>query len=82
MGEMREVLSGRQSMAQLSQEVSSITPEARQRLLDNIFSSPGKFLVQVPPTESLALKSDLQLPWSKLRDMRRYVICRCRRGLA
>ena len=59
-------------MVQLSREVTSITSEYRKHLLDEIFKQPGRFLIEIPPTQSLALKSDLQLPWAKLREMRRY----------
>ena len=74
MGSMREAISGRESMAQLSREITTITPEHRRQLLDEIFKQPGKFVVEVPPAETLALKADLQLPWSKLREMRRYYL--------
>ena len=70
---MRETVSGGDSAIQLSREVSALTPEFRKKLVDNLFMMPGKFIIQVPPTESLALKSDLQLPWAKLREMRRYI---------
>lgn len=70
---MRESISARDSMAQLSREVTSLTSEYRKQLLDEIFKLPGRFLIEVPPPESLALKSGLQLSWTKLREMRRYV---------
>lgn len=73
LGKMRESISARDSMAQLSREVTSLTSECRKQLLDEIFKQPGRFLIEVPPAESLALKSDLQLPWTKLREMRRYI---------
>lgn len=72
LGRIRESISGRESMAQLSREVSALTSHDRKTLLDKLFKQPGKFVIEVPPAESLALKSDLQLPWTKLREMRRY----------
>lgn len=76
-GRMRASVSGGESMVQLSREVTSITSEYRKHLLDEIFKQPGRFLIEIPPTESLALKSDLQLPWAKLREMRRYRVEQC-----
>ena len=73
LGKMRESLSRRESMAQLSKEVASLATDRRKELLDEIFKQPGTFIIQVPPAESLALKSDLQLPWAKLREMRRCI---------
>lgn len=74
LGTMRETVSGGDSMG----EVAALTPEYRKQLLDEIFKIPGKFIINVPPTESLALKCDLQLPWAKLREMRRFIHIDCR----
>ena len=79
LGAMRETVSGGESMVQLSTEVSGLSPECRKKLLDELFST-GKFTIQIPPAESLALKCDLQLPWSKLRQMRRYACFITARG--
>ena len=63
---IKDIVSGGDSAVQMSSEVTAQSPEYQEKLLDELFRMPGKFIVNVPPTESLALKSDLQLPWAKL----------------
>ena len=75
------MVSGGESIIQLSQEVAAQTSEQHDALLDELFKMPGKFIVHIPPAESLALKCDLQLPWAKLREMRRYNIQLCISGI-
>ena len=78
MGDVREVVSGGDVALQLSREIQGQTPDEHQKILDELLSLPGAFKIQVSPSESLALKSDLQIPWTKLRIMRRLsIICRC-----
>ena len=69
--ELRGAVSGVDSALQLSREIEVHTKEDCERLLDELFKQPGKFKVQISPTASLALKSDLQIPWTKMRAMRR-----------
>ena len=66
---IRDTVSGGESAIQISSEVTAQSPEYQVKLLDELFRMPGKFIVNVPPTESLALKSDLQLPWAKLQSI-------------
>ena len=75
------MVSGGESIIQLSQEVAAQTSEDHDALLDELFKIPGKFIVHIPPAESLALKCDLQLPWAKLREMRRYNKQSCISGI-
>ena len=71
MGDVREVGSGGDVALQLAREIQGQTPDEHQKILDELLSLPGAFKIQVSPSESLALKSDLQIPWTKLRIMRR-----------
>ena len=74
MGEVREVVSRGDTTLQLSREIRGQTAEEYKRILEELLALPGGFKVQVSPAESLALKSDLQIPWIKLRMMRRLSI--------
>ena len=74
LGGMRNLVSRGSSVVQLSQKIAAQTPEHRDALLNDLFKMPGKFIIQIPSAESLALKSDLQLPWAKLREMRQYIM--------
>ena len=59
-------------MVQLSDEVHSAhSRQERQQLIEELSRLPGNSKVVVPTSESLAFKTDLQLPWNKLRVIRR-----------
>jgi hypothetical protein len=60
------------STAQLAHELHSTQRRDREKLLDEIRSAGGNFLIQVPVQSSLAMKADLNIPWYKLRMIRRY----------
>ena len=66
-GKMGKSISARDSIAHLPREVISLASECAKQLQYEI-EQPGRFLIEVPPAESLALKSDLQFPWTKLRE--------------
>ena len=68
---LRERISFEDSVAQLSHEVKSSTVEVRQKLLSELHTSEGTFHVTIPVSASLAMKADLNIPWNKLRIMRR-----------
>ena len=72
LSDMREMVSGGSSAAQLSREMAVQTTEECNKLLDELFKRRGKLIIHIP-AESLALKSDLWLPWAKLSEMRRYM---------
>uniref|UniRef100_A0A1X7USX7 Uncharacterized protein n=1 Tax=Amphimedon queenslandica TaxID=400682 RepID=A0A1X7USX7_AMPQE len=59
---IREILSIGDSEEQLADEIKKVPAEA---LIKEI-----NFTITVPPEQKLALKSDLCLPWRKLRVMR------------
>lgn len=68
---VRLSLSGGDSATQLAHEVYTSQREDRQQLLDEIRKVDGNFIVRVPVEASLAMKADLNIPWNKLRIMRR-----------
>ena len=53
---------------QMADEIKKVPTEEREALMKEI-----NFTITVPPEQGLALKSDLCLPWRKLRVMRRYI---------
>ena len=54
-------------MAQLRHEVTALSTDQRQELLSDL-----EFKIQIPAITSLALKSNLCLPWNKMRNLKRY----------
>ena len=69
LGEHRHLISGGSEMFQLQDEVKACTPAEREQLLVDL--QKGGFKVAVPTNQALALKADLNIPWSKLRVVRR-----------
>lgn len=65
------------STAQLAHELKGKQREDRERLLEEMKKAGGNFHLQVPVQSSLALKADLNIPWSKLRTIRMCVIRQC-----
>ena len=70
-GDLRATVSGGDTTLQLSREIHQQSPDECKQLLDELLAMPGTFKVQVSAHEALAVKSDLQIPWTKLRVMRR-----------
>ena len=70
----RKRVSGGDDVAQLSGEVQLTSKEDWKSLMDEVMTTPGTFKVVVTPEDSIAMKADLQIPWKKLRVMKRYVI--------
>lgn len=69
---IRKSVSGGDGVAQLSYEVHhSHNREERQNLIAELSALPGNSKISVDPAESLAFKTTLTLPWSKLRVIRR-----------
>lgn len=54
-------------MVQLQDELKSMPADQRQTLLTHL-----EFKIEIPAITSLALKSNLCLPWNKMRNMKRY----------
>lgn len=68
---VRFAISAGDTTTQLAHEVHASKRENRQELLDEIRKVDGNFLVRVPVQASLAMKADFNIPWNRLRDMRR-----------
>ena len=69
MEQVRDVISKGSSVDQLQYELKVLTKEDRQSLLDT--ASVHDVSTVIPPSEVLAMKSDLSITWSKLRILRR-----------
>ena len=69
LGKHRHLVSGGSDMIQLQDEVKACTPAEREMLLKDLIK--GGFKVAVPTDQTLAPKADLDIPWLKLRVVRR-----------
>ena len=69
LGEHRHLISGRSELFQLQDEVKACTSAEQEQLLADL--QQGGFKVAVPADQALALKADLNIPWEKLRVVRR-----------
>ena len=56
---------------QLGHELRACDSADRKQVLEDL---GGAFHVKIPTESSLALKADLNIPWSKLRTLRRYAL--------
>ena len=65
---VREVVSGGSNTEQLQHEIAHLTKESREAILDE-----ASLPIQIPVDHGLAMKSDLQLPWNKMRAIRKYI---------
>ncbi len=63
---IRELTSGGDSSSQLAAEVKALSKVEREALLQE-----ASLPVMISPCHALAIKSDLQMPWNKLRLLRR-----------
>ena len=66
LSQVRSVVSGGDTSAQLQAEMKSLSAEERKELLGQV----GLPIV-IPTDHALAMKADLALPWTKLRVLRR-----------
>ena len=67
--EHRSLVSGGDNTTQLQNEMKLCSRVERERILAELNNS--SFAVSVTTNESLAMKADLNIPWSKLRVVRR-----------
>ena len=79
LSEYRNFVSKGESSTQLQDEIKVTTTEERELLLSEL--QKGGFKVDVSTSQSLGMKADLNIPWAKLRVIRRYyytptVVCR------
>ena len=65
----REIVSGGDTDVQLREEVKALTTEERQSLLRDLVE--GGCRLAIPSGDSVAMKADLDIPWNKLRTVRR-----------
>lgn len=56
------------SIVQMGKEVKMLPKDERAALMKE-----ANFTISIPPEQGLALKADLNIPWNKLRVMRRYM---------
>ncbi len=64
---IRESLSVGDTTIQMGNEIKLIPKEER-----DILMKEAHFTVTISPEQGLAMKADLNIPWNKLRVMRRY----------
>ena len=69
MEQVRDIISKGLPVAQLQYEVTTLSKVEREYLLDSGMGSENS--VHIPADEVLAMKTDLSLTWSKLRNLRR-----------
>ena len=65
----RRLASGGKDVHQLHAELKARSPAERQEILSELHKSG--FKVEVPVRQILGLKADLNIPWTKLREVRR-----------
>ena len=70
MEQVRELLSKGSSTEQLKSELALLGRSDRQALLGKVMGNGSG--VAIPADDILAMKADLSITWSKLRDLRRY----------
>ena len=68
-GDHRHLVSGGSDTCQLQDEVKACTPTEREAILSDL--AQGGHKVAIPSDQALAMKADLNIPWSKLRTVRR-----------
>lgn len=66
MNKIRERLSMGNTTVLMCNELKIIPKEERIALMKE-----ANFTVTIPPDQGLAMKADLNIPWNKLRTMRR-----------
>ena len=66
---LRQSLGAGDTAKQLTQELRTCNPDEQRMALEEL---GGTFRVHIPAEVSLAFKVDVNIPWSKLRTMRRY----------
>lgn len=69
---VRLTLTAGGTTTQLAHELQAKQREDRERLLEEVKQAGGNLIVRVPVQASLAMKADLNIPWNKLRIIRRW----------
>ena len=65
----RHLTSGGADIVQLQDEVMVCSSAEREQILSEVHN--GGFKVEVPVSQILGMKADLNIPWTKLREVRR-----------
>ena len=63
----RHLTSGGADTVQLQDEVRACSPAEREQILSELYN--GWFKVEVPVRQILGMKADLNIPWTKLREV-------------
>lgn len=63
---IRDQLSMGDSSVQMGTEIRVLPKDERERIMKE-----ANFTVTIPPEQGLAMKANLNIPWNKLRTMRR-----------
>ena len=66
MRKLRNRISSGESTNVLLSEVKRLSPQRRSQMLKN-----AGITIDIPAQQGLALKTDLGLPWKKMRELRR-----------
>jgi len=66
------MISAGDESSQLCSEITSSSQETREELFELLQTTVGCFQTSISTEETLAMKAELQIPWKKLRVMRRY----------
>ena len=69
MSTIRDMLSLGDGLVQMGDEIKVLPKEERER---ERLMKEAKFTITIPPEARLAMKANLNIPWHKLRLMRRY----------
>ena len=67
MSTIRDMLSLGDGLFQTGDEIKVLPKEEKERLMKE-----AKFTITIPPEARLAMKANSNIPWHKLRLMRRY----------
>ena len=65
----KSLTSGGADVVQLQEEIKACTSTEHEQILSELHK--GGLKVEVPVNQILALKADLSIPWTKLRDVKR-----------
>ena len=68
---VQDVVSAGSSTSQLKEEVQSLSHLLSHDEWKELFGEHKFGMVDIPPEKGLAIKADLNLPWNKLRLLKR-----------
>ena len=68
---VRLAISAGDCCTQFAHKFHACSKEDRTEVLEELRQTAGNFLIQIPADTSLAFKAELNIPWNKLRVMKR-----------